>query len=140
MSDDDIKIKVALKNYNDKRPEKLYTARLEKLKNTERLYRSNFKNEIQDLPVLSKEEFIRKFPYDRYEKEENKVEKILLERQELATKNENYYINLNRLSSGKYRLVLYNVEGRDTIKAEQYFEVWDTKGLSKGAKTFLEGL
>jgi phosphatidate phosphatase PAH1 len=36
-------------------------------------------------------------------------------------------LNLGKLNAGTYKLQLYNIEGKDTIKTEQFFKVWDKK-------------
>ncbi|SFH95734.1 alpha-2-macroglobulin family protein [Halpernia frigidisoli] len=150
FSDEDLKLKVETKNYNDQVLQKSYHLKLSKLTSENRVIRDNFKNDIQDLPVFSKEEFVAKFPHDYFSKEEKKdrVEKVLVERiQEPRTKNQDEkansnldsnILNLGSLKAGKYKLELYNIEGKDSIKTEKTFEVFDKKSLSDLQKPFLK--
>ncbi|MNK45753.1 MG2 domain protein [compost metagenome] len=148
FSDEAVKLTVSTKNYNDQVLAKSYNAKLEKLQEPKQIFRSQFENTIQDLPKLSKEEFVQKFPHDRFDKtneEKNwKVEKVVLDRienQESGAKNanpESRILNLGSLNAGTYKLQLYNIEGKDTIKSEQFFKVWDKKSLGQNQKPFLE--
>lgn len=151
FADENIKVKVATKNYNDQNLDKSYHVKLSKIEPENRVIRSNFKNAIQDAPVFSKEEFIKKFPHDYYDKSElkDKVETVISEKiQEPGIKNQNNgaknhnseILNLGSLKAGKYKLELYNIEGSDTIKAEKTFEVFSQKFLAKNQKPFLEVL
>jgi hypothetical protein len=78
-----VKFKVETKNYNDQILKKSYTAKLSKLEEPKRIFRNNFENEIQDLPVLSKETFVQKFPNDYFDKseKERKLKKLFLKNQ-----------------------------------------------------------
>ncbi|WDF46486.1 MG2 domain-containing protein [Chryseobacterium sp. KACC 21268] len=148
FSDEAVKLSVSTKNYNDQVLAKSYNAKLEKLEEPKQIFRSQFENTIQDLPKLSKEEFVQKFPHDRFDKtneEKNwKVEKVVFDRienQESGSKNanpESRILNLGSLNAGTYKLQLYNIEGKDTIKTEQFFKVWDKKSLGQNQKPFLE--
>ena len=167
FSDETVKLTVSTKNYNDQVLAKSYNAKLEKLEEPKRIFRSQFENTIQDLPKLSKEEFVQKFPHDRFDKtneEKNwKVEKVVFEKVENSYKTittdkqvspnrpdpiktttiheikevENS-LDLGKLEAGTYKLQLYNIEGKDTIKTEQFFKVWDKKSLGLNQKPFLE--
>ncbi|WP_253297127.1 hypothetical protein [Chryseobacterium sp. PCH239] len=52
------------KNYNDQNLKKPYQVKLSKLTAPDRIFRDNFKSDLQNLPKYSKEEFISKFPHD----------------------------------------------------------------------------
>jgi len=145
FSDETVKLTVSTKNYNDQVLAKSYNAKLEKLEEPKQIFRSQFENTIQDLPKLSKEEFVQKFPHDRFDKnneEKNwKVEKVVLNKiQETSKENQDLKNNLDlgKLEAGTYKLQLYNIEGKDTIKTEQFFKVWDKKSLGQNQKPFLE--
>ncbi|QFG53074.1 alpha-2-macroglobulin family protein [Chryseobacterium sp.] len=148
FTDENIKVKVETKNYNDQYLKKPYQVKLSKLLPPERIYRSNFQNEVQDLPTLSKQEFIQKFPHDYFSKEEKDrmTERVVLEKmQEPGTKNqdknnglESDVLNLGSLPAGKYKLELYNIEGKDTIRTEKTFEVFDKRFLVDTQKPFLK--
>ncbi|MCZ2083981.1 MAG: hypothetical protein LC112_06880 [Flavobacteriales bacterium] len=143
FTDEPLKIKVETKNYNDQNLKKSYQVKLSKLQPKERIYRSNFETQIQDLPKFSKAEFIQKFPHDYFSKEEKdwKVEKILIEKTEQpSTDNSQLSTNLNlgKLSAGKYKLELFNIEGKDTIKIEKTFEVFDKRFLTDSQKPYLK--
>ncbi|KFC22008.1 alpha-2-macroglobulin family protein [Epilithonimonas lactis] len=148
FSDEAVKLTVSTKNYNDLVLAKSYNAKLEKLEEPKQIFRSQFENTIQDLPKLSKEEFVQKFPHDRFDKLDDvknwKVEKVVINRienQESGSKNanpESRILNLGSLNAGTYKLQLYNIEGKDTIKTEQFFKVWDKKSLGQNQKPFLE--
>lgn len=145
FSDEAVKLTVSTKNYNDQVLAKSYKAKLEKLEEPRQIFRSQFENTIQDLPKLSKEEFVQKFPHDRFDKtneEKNwKVEKVVLNKiQETSKENQDLKNNLDlgKLEAGTYKLQLYNIEGKDTIKSEQFFKVWDKKSLGQNQKPFLE--
>ena len=143
FADENLKIKVETKNYNDQNLKKSYQVKLSKLQPKERIFRSNFENEIQDLPQLSKEEFIQKFPHDYFnpKEKEDQVDKIIFERVEnpstdsaqLATN-----LDLGKLSAGKYKLELFNIEGKDTIQTERVFDVFDKRFLTDSQKPFLK--
>ena len=133
---ENLKIKVETKNYNDQNLKKSYHVKLSKLQPKERIFRSNFENEIQDLPQLSKEEFIQKFPHDYFDKEEKKekVESVVFEK----TQQPSTDLDLGKLSAGKYKLKLFNIEGKDTIKTERVFDVFDKRFLTDSQKPFLK--
>ncbi|TXF78882.1 alpha-2-macroglobulin family protein [Chryseobacterium sp.] len=136
FTDENIKIKVETKNYNDQNLKKSYLVKLSKLVPEERIFRSNFEQEIQDLPKLSKQEFVAKFPHDYFDKKEkeNKVQSVILNG---AERNEES-LDLGKLTAGKYKLELYNIEGKDTIKTEETFEVFDKRFLVDTQKPFLK--
>lgn len=152
FTDEPVKIKVETKNYNDQDLKKSYQVKLSKLQPKERVYRSDFETQIQDLPKFSKAEFHQKFPHDYFSKEEKewKVEKVIIERtesQEPRTKNndsekvsdlESRILNLGRLDPGNYKLELFNIEGKDTIKTEKTFAVYDKRFLTDSQKPFLK--
>lgn len=137
FAENEVKVKVEAFNYNDIALTKSYKVKLMKLQEPQRILRDNFKSVIQDLPKLSREEFLTKFPNDRYdkfdEKKNWKVEKIISERTD-NVKN----LNLGKLEAGEYRLELYNIEGSDTVKVQQDFSVWSKKGLGKSQFPFLK--
>lgn len=145
FSDEEIKIDVQTKNYNDQILKKSYNVKLEKLEEPKQIFRDNFASVIQDLPKLSKNEFIQKFPHDRFDKNDDiknwKSEKQLINRIENPTTNNQQpttKLDLGNLEAGTYKLQLYNVEGKDTIKTEQFFKVWDKKSLGQNQNPFLE--
>ncbi|MPL55299.1 hypothetical protein SDC9_00770 [bioreactor metagenome] len=147
FTDENIKFKVETKNYNDQILKKSYTAKLSKLLSQERVFRTNFESEIQNASFFSKEVFVQKFPHDYFEKseKENRVEKVIFEKnQEPKTdvsesKNlDSSILALGSLSAGKYKLELFNIEGKDTIKTEKIFEVFDKAKLSESQKPFLK--
>jgi len=140
FTDEEIKIKVETKNYNDQNLQKPYNVKLEKLEEPNRVFRDNFSTMIQNLPVLTKEEFIRKFPHDKFDKTENrenwKISSIILN----EAKRSEESLNLGKLEAGTYKLELYNIEGKDTIKTEKTFEVFDKIKLSENQKPFLKAI
>lgn len=137
FSDENVKIKVETKNYNEQPLKKSYQVKLSKLQSPDRIFRNNFKSEVQELPKYSKEEFIRKFPHDLYnkndEQENFKVSSVILNDK---TRNEES-LDLGKLEAGDYLLELYNIEGKDTIKTTQNFSVWNKNSLQAQQKTFL---
>jgi len=143
FADENVKLKVETKNYNDQNLKKTYQVKLSKLEAPSRIFRSNFKNEIQNLPKFSKEEFISKFPHDLYDKNDEiknwKSSLVFEKTQQPTTNNEKQSTNLDlgKLEAGDYQLELYNIEGKDTIKSSQNFSVWDKKSLKPNQKTFL---
>ncbi|MGU3377555.1 alpha-2-macroglobulin family protein [Chryseobacterium sp. M5A1_1a] len=144
FSDENVKLKVETKNYNEQNLKKAYQVKLSKLAAPDRIFRGNFKSELQDSPKYSKEEFISKFPHDLFDKNDEiknwKTEKIIVERQQQpSTDNAQLSANLDlgKLEAGDYQLELFNIEGKDTIKASQYFSVWDKNSLKQAQKTFL---
>ncbi|KQR91456.1 hypothetical protein ASG01_13870 [Chryseobacterium sp. Leaf180] len=137
FDDEKIEVKVETKNYSEQNLKKTYQAKLSKLEGAERVFRSNFESEIQDLPKFSKSEFISKFPHDLYDKndaaENRKVSQIIFTKENSSEKT----LDIGKLPAGDYRLELYNIEGKDTIKTMQNFSVWNKKMLSPAQKTFL---
>lgn len=154
FTDENIKFKVETKNYNDQILKKSYTAKLSKLSPQERVFRTNFESEIQNAPFFSKEVFVQKFPHDYFEKseKENRVEKVIFEKTPDSkiirmTSVNSELINqqgtatdfeIGKLPTGKYKLELFNIEGKDTIKTEKIFEVFDKAKLSENQKPFLK--
>ena len=155
FSDEAVKLNVSTKNYNDQVLKKSYNVKLEKLEEPKQIFRENFASVVQDLPQLSKVEFVQKFPHDRFDKNDDlknwKVEKIFLDKvqntstplsvtKNLSTDNQQLTTNLDlgKLQAGTYKLQLYNIEGKDTIKTEQFFKVWDKKSLGQNQNPFLE--
>lgn len=159
FDDEAVKLKVETKNYNDQNLPKAYHVKLEKLAEPQQIFRDNFASAIQDLPQLSKAEFTEKFPHDRFDKNDEeknwKVEKVILnevknpgiprnEESQIkdssrpsSAQNDNQ-LDLGKLAAGTYKLQLYNTEGKDTIKTEQIFRVWDRKSLTNQQKPFLK--
>lgn len=144
FADENLNVKVETKNYNEQNLKKSYQVKLSKLETPNRIFRDNFKTEVQNLPKFSKEEFISKFPHDLYDKNDEvknwKVEKVLVKKiQEPSTDNQQLtsQLDLGKLEAGDYQLELYNIEGKDTIKSTQNFSVWDKKSLKPTQKTFL---
>lgn len=137
FADENVKLKVETKNYNEQNLKKSYQVKLSKLEASERIFRDNFKSEIQNLPKLSKQEFINKFPHDRYDKndelENRKISSVILN----GTKRNEESLDLGKLEPGDYKLELYNIEGKDTIKSSQNFSIWDKRFLRDNQKTFL---
>jgi hypothetical protein len=135
FSDENVKVKVETKNYNEQILKKSYQVKLSKLQSPDRIFRNNFNSEVQDLPKFSKEEFIGKFPHDLYDKNdktENWKSQVILTKAELSES-----LDLGKLEAGDYQLELYNIEGKDTIKTRQNFSVWNRKSLSSDQKIFL---
>ncbi len=145
FSDESVKLNVDTKNYNDQIIKKSYNVKLEKLEEPKRIFRENFDSVVQDLPKLSKEEFVQKFPHDRFDKNDDvknwKIEKQLINRIENPTTDNQQpttKLDLGKLEAGTYKVLLYNIEGKDTIKTEQFFKVWDKKSLGQNQNPFLE--
>ncbi|RLJ33120.1 MG2 domain-containing protein [Chryseobacterium sp. 7] len=140
FTDENVEVKVETKNYNDQNLKKSYHVKLSKLKAPDRIFRDNFKSDVQNLPKYSKEEFISKFPHDLFDKNDEiknwKTEKVLIERQQQPSAD-NSKLDLGKLETGDYQLELFNMEGKDTIKTSQYFSVWDKTVLKPNQKTFL---
>lgn len=140
FADENVKVKVETKNYNDQNLKKPYQVKLSKLTAPDRILRDNFKSEVQNLPKYSKEEFISKFPHDLFDKNDEiknwKTEKVLFEKQQQPSAD-NTQLDLGKLEAGDYQLELFNIEGKDTIKSAQNFSVWDKKTLKPSQKTFL---
>ncbi|MDQ1804089.1 MG2 domain-containing protein [Chryseobacterium sp. CKR4-1] len=145
FTDENVKVKVETRNYNEQDLKKSYQVKLSKLESPDRIFRDNFLREVQNQPKLSKEEFIKKFPHDLFDKNDElknwKVGKVVLtktqepsgDQKQLATN-----LELGKLETGDYQLELYNIEGKDTIKSVQNFSVWDKGALKPGQKTFLK--
>ncbi len=157
FADDNVKVKVETKNYNEHNLKKSYNVKLAKLQEPQRIFRDNFKSKIQDLPQLSESEFIQKFPHDFFDKNDDiknwKTEKIVLQRVENSPSSRRggseergdgvvsegiSKLDLGKLEAGVYKLELYNIEGKDTIKSVQHFQVWDKRFLKDHQKPFLE--
>ncbi|SDR01141.1 MG2 domain-containing protein [Chryseobacterium soldanellicola] len=140
FADENVKLKVETKNYNDQNLKKSYQVKLSKLQAPDRIFRDNFKSEVQDLPKYSKEEFISKFPHDFFDKNDDiknwKASSVILNG---ATRSEES-LDLGKLEAGNYQLELYNIEGKDTIKSSQNFSVWDKNSLKPSQKIFLNVL
>lgn len=137
FSDENLKLTVETKNYDGQNLKKSYTAKLSSIQPEERIFRNNFESQIQDLPVLSKEVFVQKFPNDYFDKEEKEFKPI----QTISNKIEqSQTLEISKLSAGKYKLELFNIEGKDTIKTEKIFEVFDKSKLSENQKPFLKVL
>ena len=137
FSGESIKVKVETKNYNKQVLKKPYQVRLSKLVSQDRIFRNNFRSEVQDLPQFSKQEFISRFPHDLYDKNDEvknrKVSSVIID----GAKRSEEFLDLGKLETGDYRLELYNIEGKDTIKTSQNFTVWNKKSLDASQKTFL---
>ncbi len=137
FSGEEVKVKVETKNYNDQNLQKSYRVKLSKLETPDRVLRNNFKSEVQDLPKFSREEFISRFPHDRYDKNDEsenfKVQSVIING--VVHKEES--LDLGKLDAGTYKLELYNIEGRDTIRAVRNFSVWNKNSLPDFQKTFL---
>ncbi len=143
FADENIKLKVETKNYNEQNLKKSYRVKLSKLEAPDRIFRDNFRYEIQNFPQFSKEEFISKFPHDRFDKNDEikdwkstivfeKTQQPTTDSQQLTTN-----LDLGKLDAGTYQLELYNIEGKDTIKSTQNFSVWDKRFLKSNQKIFL---
>ncbi|WP_312323489.1 MG2 domain-containing protein, partial [Soonwooa sp.] len=136
FSDDDIKLNVETKNYNNQNLKKSYHAKLTKLEEPQRVFRSQFKDQIQDLPKMSKSEFINLFPNDRFDKSDLpknwNSERVLFDK----TAQDSVF-NIGKLNVGYYRLDFYNIEGKDSIRTSQDFQVWNKSSLDSKQKTFL---
>ena len=137
FADENVKVKVETKNYNEKNLKKSYQVRLSKLEAPNRIFRDNFKSEVQDVPKFSKDEFISKFPHDFFDKNDElknwKESSVILN----GVKRSEESLDLGKLEAGDYQLELFNIEGKDTIKTSQKFSVWDKKSLKPNQKTFL---
>lgn len=137
FSDQNVKLKVETKNYNEQNLKKSYQVILSKLEVPNRIFRYNFISQVQDLPKYSKAEFISKFPHDLYDKNDEmknwKTASVIVN----DVKRNEESLDLGKLEAGDYKLELYNIEGKDTIKTTQNFSVWDKKSLKKDQKTFL---
>ncbi|MBF8456648.1 hypothetical protein IV494_05575 [Kaistella sp. G5-32] len=136
FTDENIKIKVETKNYNDQNLKKMYQVKLSKLQPKERIFRTNFENQIQDLPKFSKSEFIQKFPHDYFSKEEKewKTQSIIINGEKRGEES----LDLGKLSAGNYKLELFNIEGKDSIKTEKTFAVYDKRFLTESQNPYLK--
>ncbi|MGD1318476.1 alpha-2-macroglobulin family protein [Chryseobacterium sp. 2R14A] len=138
FDDEPLKIKVETKNYNEQNLKKTYQVKLSKLKSPERIFRDQFKLQIQDLPQFSKTDFINKFPHDRFDKNDEStnpgVSSVILN----DTKRSDELLNLGKLEEGNYKLELFNIEGKDTIATKKEFSVFSKKSLAKDQNVFLE--
>ncbi|MCY1662304.1 alpha-2-macroglobulin family protein [Chryseobacterium sp. SL1] len=143
FSDENVKLNVETKNYNEQLLKKSYQVKLSKLVSPDRIFRQNFKSEVQDLSKFSKEEFISRFPHDFYDKNDepkNWKSTVILEKIQQPITNDQQpttNLDLGKLEAGDYQLELYNIEGKDTIKTLQNFSVWDKKLIKPDQKTFL---
>ena len=142
FSDENVKLKVETKNYNEQDLKKSYQVKLSKLSAPDRIFRDNFKSAVQDAPKYSKEEFISKFPHDLFDKNDEiknwKTERVVIDKQQQPSAEKAYSdLDLGKLDAGDYQLELFNIEGKDTIKASQYFSVWEKSSLKPSQKTFL---
>ncbi|KAA0128329.1 hypothetical protein FY557_09980 [Chryseobacterium sp. SN22] len=140
FSDENIKLKVETKNYNEQNLKKSYRVELLKLRAPDRIFRGNFKDAVQSLPIFSKEESIERFPHDLFDQNDEmknwKISSVILNNVERDQES----LDLGKLDAGDYRLELYNIEGHDTIRTAQYFSVWDKNSLKPSQKTFLTAL
>ncbi|KFF02102.1 hypothetical protein IX38_14305 [Chryseobacterium luteum] len=136
-ADDELKINVKSFNYNDIPLQKNYNVKLVRLRQPNRVLRNNFQNNIQDLPKMSREEFLARFPHDRYDKSEDRKNWEILKTVTERSQNEKE-LSLGKLEAGDYRLLVYNIEGKDTIKTQQDFSIWDKKGLGPDQFPFLK--
>ncbi|WHF52332.1 MG2 domain-containing protein [Chryseobacterium gotjawalense] len=136
FTDEPVKIKVQTKNYNDQNLKKSYQVKLLKLQPKERIFRSDFETQIQDLPKFTKAEFIQKFPHDYFSKEEEqwKTQSVILNGEKQSEES----LDLGKLGAGNYKLELFNIEGKDTIKTEKTFAVYNKKFLTDSQKPFLK--
>ncbi|ATL75908.1 hypothetical protein IQ37_13750 [Chryseobacterium piperi] len=138
---DNVKVKVETKNYNEQNLKKSYQAKLSKLQTPDRIFRKNFENAVQDMPQLTKDQFISKFPHDLFDKNDEmknwKAEKILFNKVQQPGADLVSDLDLGKLEAGDYQLELYNIEGKDTIKSLQNFSIWDKNSLKPNQKTFL---
>lgn len=140
FANENVKVKVETKNYNEQNLKKSYQVKLSKLETPDRIFRSNFENEVQNLPKFSKEEFTKKFPHDLYDKNDElknwKESSVILN----GVQRNEESLDLGKLDAGDYRLELFNMEGKDTIKSVQNFSVWDKSSLKSNQKAFLKVL
>lgn len=137
FTDENVSLKVETKNYNDQDVQKSYQVKLSKLESPNRIFRSNFITQIQDLPQLSKEDFVRKFPHDLFDKndlQKNWKSSVVIDKNQQPIT----HLDLGKLEAGDYELDLYNIEGKDSIKSVQYFSIWDKNRLKENQKPFLE--
>ncbi|KFC20054.1 MG2 domain-containing protein [Chryseobacterium sp. FH1] len=136
FNSDEIFAQVKTKNYNDQILNKTYQVELFELKEPARIIRNNFKNAVQNLPKLTEEDFINKFPHDFYD--ENKTQKNWKKEKVISKNTSGEKLNLGKLKPAYYELVISNIEGKDTIKSVQTFEVWNERKLEKNQFPFLK--
>jgi len=140
FTDENVKVKIETQNYNEQTIKKPYQIKLSKLKSPERIFRQNFNSAVQNIPTYSKSEFINKFPHDYYDKNDDKAntkpEKVIVEKTQQPSKDD--IVDFGKLEAGDYQLELFNIEGKDTIKANQKFSVWHKGSLQPQQKVFLE--
>jgi len=136
-ANEDLKIKVESFNYNDIALDKSYQVKLVQLKQPERILRNNFKSNIQNLPKMGRDEFLSKFPHDRYDKSDYQQNWKVLKTITDETKS-GKELNFGKLDAGTYRLLIYNIEDKDSIKTEQDFSVWDKNRLGENQFPFLK--
>ena len=136
FNSDEIFAQVKTKNYNDQILNKTYQVELFELKEPSRIIRNNFKNAVQNLPKLTEEDFIKKFPHDFYNEKE--IQKNWKKEKVLSKNTSGEKLNLGKLKPAYYELVISNIEGKDTIKSVQNFEVWNKSKLEKNQFPFLK--
>jgi uncharacterized protein YfaS (alpha-2-macroglobulin family) len=138
FTDENVILNIETKNYNNQSIEKPYYVKLSKLKSADRIFRSSFNDQIQNLSLFSEEEFTSKFPYDHFDESEygenRKTEKIVLDT--LYTPSKGNDLDLGKLEPGSYKLELSDSQHEKLIETSQYFKVWDRKSM-KDEKTFL---
>lgn len=136
FSDDEIKVDVATKNYNGQSLKKSYQTKLSKLEEPQRIFRDRFKDAMQNLPRFPKSKFAELFPHDRFDKmellENWKTTKVLFDKTA-----QDSLLHIGKLAAGYYRLEFYNIEGKDSIKTSQDFQVWSKSSLDPKQKPFL---
>ena len=137
FSDQNVEVEVSTNNYSGEKLGKSYQFSLEKLKGDSRVYRSNFKDHIQDLPQLSEADFHKNFPHDYYSKKEKDQKSEVLSLVKKATEKSEK-LNLGRLEPGLYKLKFFNIEGKDTIQTSQEFEVFSKSKLDKTQNPYLK--
>lgn len=133
----ELKIKVEAFNYNDVSIDKSYRVKLVQLEQEKRVLRSNFEQNVQSLPTMSRSEFLKKFPHDRYDQSESRKNKEVL-RTVVDDLQQGKELNLGKLEPGDYKLLVYNIEGKDTVKVEQNFDVWSKNRLGENQYPFLK--
>ncbi len=118
FADESVKLKVETKNYNEQNLKKSYRVKLSKLESPDRIFRDNFKSEVQNFPQFSTEEFISKFPHDRFDKNDEtknwkptpvfeKTEQPSTDNQQQTTK-----LDLGKLEAGDYHLSYTILRGK----------------------------
>ncbi len=132
FTNEKVEVEVSTKNYNDQNLHQPYQITLKHLDEGKSVIRPNFKNDIQDFPIMSKKEFKNLFPHDIYLQNKKEDGKVILQGRRKGK------LNIGKLKAGKYELEIFNIEGKDTIKTKTNFSVWNPKKLMKTQKTFLE--